>query len=277
MDSVLFATGLISFALGAAMILFAWGVVRQNRRREAARMELLTGLAFPDGLPNAPADVAPDAGRFSKGGDSGVESPRRTAGIFAIDEFRADEFPSEQSVPPETLFSEPEKSGAASRRTIALAAVAVVMTIGIGTYRWFAGTTASAAPAPAEAAAAATTVAVTPPEAPADPRVELLALNHSATPAAFLVTGRVRNPAGGAPLHDVVAVVHVLDRADRVLMTVRTPVKRGALNAGEWSDFSASASKATNVARYRVEFNARELQSIPQIDRRQTEPGSRSD
>jgi hypothetical protein len=262
MDSVLFATGLISFALGAAMILFAWGVVRQNRRREAARMELLTGLAFPDGVPNAPADVAPDAGR--------------TAGIFAIDEFRADEFASEQSLPAETLFGEPEKSGAASRRTIALAAVAVVMTIGIGTYRWFAGTPASAAPAPAEAAPA-TTVAVTPPEAPADPRVELLALNHSATPAAFLVTGRVRNPAGGAPLHDVVAVVHVLDRADRVLMTVRTPVKRGALNAGEWSDFSASASKATNVARYRVEFNARERQSIPQIDRRQTEPGSRSD
>jgi hypothetical protein len=269
MDSVLFATGLISFALGAAMILFAWGVVRQNRRREAARMELLTGLAFPDSVP---ADPATGAGRSLRTGDEGgPEGPPYTY------QFRADEFRAEQQVTPETLFGEPEKTGAASRRTIALAAVAVVMTIGIGTYRWFAGTTASAAPAPAEAAAAATTVAVTPPEAPADPRVELLALNHSATPAAFLVTGRVRNPAGGAPLHDVVAVVHVLDRADRVLMTVRTPVKRGALNAGEWSDFSASASKATNVARYRVEFNARELQSIPQIDRRQTEPGSRSD
>jgi hypothetical protein len=273
MDSVLIAAGLISFALGAAMILFAWGVVRQNRRREAARMELLTGLAFPDGVP---ADAASGAGRSFP--------PSREALRRDLDEptythqFRADEFTSEPSLPAETLFSEPEKSGAASRRTIALAAVAVVMTIGIGTYRWFAGTTASAAPAPAEAApAAATTVAVTPPEAPADPRVELLALDHSVTPAAFLVTGRVRNPAGGAPLHDVVAVVHVLDRTDRVLMTVRTPVKRGALNAGEWSDFSASASRATNVARYRVEFNARERQSIPQIDRRQTEPGSRSD
>jgi hypothetical protein len=124
-----------------------------------------------------------------------------------------------------------------------------------------------------------TTVAVTPPpaEVPADPRVELLALNHSITPAAFLVTGRVRNPAGGSPLHEVVAVVHVLDRADRVLMTVRAPVRRTVLNAGEWADFSASASKATNVARYRVEFNARERESIPQIDLRQTEAGSPSD
>jgi hypothetical protein len=269
MDSLLFVTGLTTFVLGAALSVFAWRIVRQNRRREAARTELLTGMAFPDGVPTESVETV---GRpFRAGDEGGPGGPPYTY------QFRADEFRNDQPLTAEALFSEPEQSGAGSRRTIALAAVAVVMTIGIGTYRWFAGTTASAAPAAAEAApAAATTVAVTPPEAPADPRVELLALDHSVTPAAFLVTGRVRNPAGGAPLHDVVAVVHVLDRADRVIVTVRVPVKRAVLNAGEWSDFSASASKATNVARYRVEFSARERSAIPQIDLRQAEASPRS-
>jgi hypothetical protein len=269
-----FAAGLTSLALGAAMSVFAWSVVRQNRRREAARTELLAGLAFPDGMPAG--DVATDAGLSGRAGDHGAEPPRRMSGILGVDEFRADEFRTEQLLTAEALFSEPEKSGAASRRTIALAAVAVVMTIAVGTYKMVAGTTASAAEAP-EPPASATTVSVTQPvDRPADPRVELLALDHRVTPAAFLVTGRVRNPADGAPLHDVFAVVHVLDRADRVIVTVRVPVKRAVLNAGEWSDFSASASKAANVARYRVEFSARERSSIPQIDLRQAEASPRS-
>jgi hypothetical protein len=274
MDSLLFVTGLTTFALGAALSVFAWSIVRQSRRREAARTELLTGLAFPDGVPDAVTDLD----RSFRTGDDGAETPRRMSGILGVDEFRGDEFLSEQPLTAEALFSEPEKSGAASRRTIALAAVAVVMTIAVVTFKMVVGTTASAAEAPSpEPPASATTVSVTQPvDKPADPRVELLALDHSVTPAAFLVTGRVRNPVGGAPLHDVVAVVHVLDRADRVIMTVRVPVKRAVLNAGEWSDFSASASKATNVARYRVEFNARELASIPQIDRRQAEASPRS-
>ena len=60
-------------------------------------------------------------------------------------------------------------------------------------------------------------------------------------------------------------------------MTVRAPFKRAVLNAGEWAEFSAAAVKATNVSRYRVEFHAKERESIPQIDLRQTEPGSRSE
>ena len=51
MDSLLITTGLTLFALGAAMTWFAWSIVRQNRRREAARVALLSDLAFPDGAP----------------------------------------------------------------------------------------------------------------------------------------------------------------------------------------------------------------------------------
>ena len=107
MDSLLIATGLTSFGLGAAMTLFAWSIVRENRRREAARVELLSGLAFPDG---APAELALPA----------IDVFRQDDGIVS------DEFPSERTTATERLFREPAKSGAASRRTIALAAVCAV-------------------------------------------------------------------------------------------------------------------------------------------------------
>ena len=256
MESLMFAAGLTSFALAAAMTLFAWNVIRQNGRREAARTSLLSRLAFPGGLSAAAVtDAAADESR-----------------VFRIDELR-----SEPSLAAATLFSEPQRSGAASRRTIALAAVCVALTLVVGTYRWFAGA-ATSATAQSEPVAAATMVSVTPPaQVPADPRVELLSLNHRATPAAFLVTGRVRNPVGGAPLHDVVAVVHVMDGVGRMLMTVRAPIKRPVLNAGEWSEFSAAAANATNVARYRVEFHTRERAVIPHFDLRQQESNSRSE
>ena len=242
-----FIAGLTTFAVGGALSVFAWTIVQQNRRREAARVELLSSLAFTAGA-LAPEPVVAL--------DSIAESVRRGA----------DEFLSEQAlaVEPEALFQEPEKSDAGSRRLIALAAVGVVMVVAVGMFRFFSGSSVSAP------AATAASVAAPPPAAPAapDPRVELLALDHAATPAGLIVTGRLRNPAGAAPLHDVVAVVDVLDRSGRVLTTARVSIARDPLNGGEWSDFSVATKKTAEVARYRVVFHAKERESIPQIDRR---------
>ena len=79
MDSLLVTTGLTSFGLGAAMTLFAWSIVRQNRRREAARVALLSGLAFPDGAP--------------------AVSPAADVDLIASRAFASDEFPSESATP----------------------------------------------------------------------------------------------------------------------------------------------------------------------------------
>jgi hypothetical protein len=50
------------------------------------------------------------------------------------------------------------------------------------------------------------------------------------------------------------------------------------LNAGESSDFSVAAgANAANVGRYRVTFDARERETIPQVDRRRTGSISRSE
>jgi hypothetical protein len=252
MESLMFASGLTSLVLGAAMTLLAWTFVRQNRRREAARAQLLSALAFPGGVP---AVVAADDDRL----------------------FCADQFQREPAIAGETLFSEPQQSGATSRRTIVLGAIVLMVMTGVGTYRWFAGAKTGAIPAAQPVASATTVTVARPPVAAPDPRVELLALNHTATQTAFVVTGRVRNPVGSLPLRDVIASVHLLDGAGRVLVTVRAPIKGNVLHAGETSDFAATAAKATNVARFRVEFHAKDRQSIPQIDLRQRETRSRSD
>ena len=250
MEYGMFAAGLMSLALGGTMSVVGWNVVRQNRRREAARTALLSQLAFPAGMP----------------GDTVTEPP-----ADAVELFRVDEFPRESPVAPEPLFTTPVPLGAAWRRTAALAALAAISVAGafaigalygLATLETKSAAASSAAPA-SDAVVRATTEPVQTP-----PRVELVALAYRVTPSAFLVTGQVRNPAGGALLNDVAAVVEVMDEAGRVLMTVRAPLTRRESNAGEDWAFSATASKATNVARYRVEFQNSERAVIPHVDRR---------
>jgi hypothetical protein len=260
MESGMVAAGLTTLALGGAMTMFGVNAMRQNRRREAARTALLARLAFPGGL----------------AGEAATDPPIATGARLRLDEYR-----SEPPVAAETLFSEPTASGAASRRTAALLAICVAFVVAIGTYRWLAGAETSVAPGTSttteasatpssDAVASATTVSVPPPVQP-EPRVELLSLGHRVTPAAFVVTGQVRNQAGGAPLTNVVAVVGVMDARGRLLTTVRTPLKRSELKAGEISEFSAAAANATGVAQYRVEFQDSARLVIPHFDRRKKE------
>lgn len=286
MESFGIVAAVMSFVVGAAMIVFAWSIVRQNRRREAARVELLSGLAFSEG---APAEL--DQPFRPSEASERDERPQIVHIVEigkpsspAIDEFlseRSLETRSERVVPrvfepmpiaaeqmttTETLFREPEKSGAASRRTIALAAVAMVLLVAIGAYKLLSG------PRPtlthSEAVAAPASVAHH------ESRIELLALDHRTTPAGFVVTGRLRNPADGSSLQNVIAVVDVLDRDGRVLTTASAPIKQALLNAGESSEFLVAAADAPKVARYRVEFYSKGGEPIPQIDLRNRQVSS---
>ena len=261
MESLVLVTGLTTLGLGGAMTLFAWNVMRQNRRQEAARVQLLSTLTFPD---------------RSRIDNSGPEAS------FQVDEFEADQFRREAEPGPAVavatngLFAEPEKSGASSRRTLALAVVFLAMAAIVGAYRLLHGTTAAV---PSEGATV-TTMSVAPkPEAAVashDARVELLQLDHHVTANGLIVTGRVRNPSEGAPLHNVVAVVIIKDDAGRSLTTVSVPVLDPVLDAGESSEFSATAVKAANMSGYSVRFDSRERESIPQINRRPAETTPRS-
>ena len=250
MESGIFAAGLMSLAIGGTMSVIGWNVIRQNCRREAARTALLSQLAFPGG-----------------GSGQAVSHPSVDAAGLS----RLDEFPRESSAEAEPLFTTPAPLGADWRRRAVLAATSVAGAFAIGALFGLATieTTPAAAPSTAPAVDAgvrATTESVPSPTQGPGP-VELVALTYRVTPTAFLVTGQVRNPAGGTPLNQVAAVVEVMDEAGRVLMTVRAPLTRESSNGEAWT-FSATASKATNVARYRVEFQTGEHVVIPHVDRR---------
>jgi hypothetical protein len=230
MEFWILAAGLTSLALGGVMTILAAHVMQQHHRREVARTALLSQMAFPGG---APQDAVPEPLADADAWDQ-IDAP-----------------PRESSVATDTLFHEPEPSGAASRLRVAVASVSVIFAIFAAAY-WWSATVHTAS------------------------RVELLSLTDRATPDAFLVAGRVHNPAGGAPLRDVVAVVDVMDGAGRVLMTVRAPIQQRELHAGEYSEFSATASKARDVAAYRVTFQDAARAAVPHVDRRQQPANSTS-
>jgi hypothetical protein len=256
MDTFLVAGSLISLALGAAMALVAWNVIRANQRREAARVQLLSSLAFQDEAP-LPATT-----------------PVLTR-VAAIDTAGPDEFLSEEdeeneedplsTTTADTLFSEPPNSGAAARRRNSFAVVAVAVTMVISMYAWV-----QSVSAPSE-----TTAVTVEPSAPRPMRVELLALTHDRKSAStFVVSGRLRNPGDGEPVRDLVAVVEVFDAAGRVLATVRAPLDLPALDPGASSSFSVTAQGVDDVAKYRVEFHGTGDQPIAHVDRR--DPGTKS-
>jgi hypothetical protein len=235
MEFFLIAAATLALALGGVMTWVAWRIIAENRGREAARVQLLSNLAFPQGPPVA-------------------------AQLTVADEAGTDAFYSEEAASAAPLFRESAASGVTPRRTVALAAVGILMMLAVATFAWIHG----AAPADPPARTSADPA----PPARHDQPLELLTLHHSATSAGFVVSGRLRNPVRGEPLRDVVAVVDVFDPDGRVMTSTRVPIGTAALGAGESATFSVALPGAPNIARYRVEFQINGGDPIPHVDLR---------
>jgi len=236
MEFLLIIAAAAALALGGAMTWIAWRIISENRGREAARVQLLSNLRFPDGPP----------------------PPEPSWDEFVSEDAAA---PAATSAAP-VLFEEPVRSATGSRRTVALAAVGVVMLAVVSTYGWIHGDSAAAPEARSAPAAAS-------PAATHETRLDLLALDHRLTPASeFIVNGRVRNPVGGESLRDLIAVVEVFDRSDRVIATVSAPIESSVLRAGESASFSVEAAKVPGIARYRIEFRVNGRDAVPHVDLR---------
>jgi hypothetical protein len=236
MEIFLIVAAAASLALGGAMTWVAWRIISENRGRESARVQLLSNLAFPDGPP----------------------PPEPSWDEFVSE----DAAPSAATSAAPALFDEPVRSAPGSRRAVALAAVGVVMLAAVSTYAWFHGDSAAAPEARSAPAAAS-------PSAAHAAHVDLLALDHRLTRRfEFVVNGRVRNPAGGESLRDLIAVVEVFDRSDRVIATVSAPVESSVLRAGESASFSVEASQVPGIARYRIEFRVNGRDAVPHVDLR---------
>lgn len=101
----------------------------------------------------------------------------------------------------------------------------------------------------------------------ATPPLELVALGHERDGDRLTVRGVVRNPATGARLDDLSAVVILLNRDGGVLAGARAAVRSAPLGPGGESAFVVTVPGASDVGRFRVSFRADD-HVVPHIDKR---------
>ena len=100
--------------------------------------------------------------------------------------------------------------------------------------------------------------------------LELVALDHERDGETLTVRGVIRNPASGAEMHHLTAVVSVFDRNGGYLASGRAAVDSLSLVPGGQSAFAVSIF-GSDVGRYRVSFQADD-QPVWHLDKRPPPP-----
>ena len=297
MEPLLLIVTAASLVLGAGMSVVAWKLLRQQRDRSAARAEALRAMVSEyedDPVPVAPprraaapivVDEAP-LPRFVAASVTPQPPPDRRADALEEPAIQRTDvaLASAPDAPWDTMrrqagaprvrpaspghatevhvrFASTEEPVAPRRRWIAMAGVAVVLTLGIGgAYAAMtldlqgivgSGSTASAATANA-----------------AEP-LQLLSLKHeTAADGTFVLTGLVQNPLSGRQLRGVVAVVFLFDQQGRYFAGGKTTIDVPALHPGEESPFVVRVPAAAGVTRYRVGFRLQDGGVVAHVDRR---------
>lgn len=255
------ALSLLSAATALGVI--AWRTARGVRERELARAELLKALSFPG------SSVEPVSGPSIPDWSTGFLREEKNAPAADTHE------------PAAPIFAERAESAAALPRWASLAGVAAAMALGIAVYAAIAGGPESAS-ATTRAAHTTDSTAQVPGKAGTtanpDRPIELIALRHRFERAtAFDVSGRVRNPADGRAQGQLMAVVKLIDADGRLLTSQTTPLEQTVLEAGQTSAFSLVFPRVTGkVARYQVEFRARGGDTVPHVDRRAADGGTKA-
>lgn len=84
--------------------------------------------------------------------------------------------------------------------------------------------------------------------------LELLSMRHATDRDGLTVSGLVRNPATGAPVEHLSAVVFAFDDQGNFISSGRAPIDFVSLGSGDESPFVVTIPRAGGVARYRVTF-----------------------
>lgn len=101
--------------------------------------------------------------------------------------------------------------------------------------------------------------------------LELVSLTHQRQNNKLAVSGLVRNPVNGKPIEKLSAVVFLFDRTGTFVTSSRANVDFLKLGAGDESPFVVSLEAPPTVTRYRVSFRTDEG-IVPHIDRRSESP-----
>jgi hypothetical protein len=125
-------------------------------------------------------------------------------------------------------------------RTIKLAAgavMALLVVIAVFASTWSSDSTAAAAA-----------------KAPAP--LELMSMRYQRQGTTLTVSGLVKNPAAGAAVNGIAAVVFAFDRNGAFVASGRAPLDFSALAPGDESPFVVNVPNVSDVARYRVTFRS---------------------
>ena len=223
-----------SMLLAAIMSVTAWRIAGDERRRSDARVAALSA-EIHDG---------DDAGRV----------------LWDPPHSRVQQDPADSQLDPacSALFATPPRRSASRPFAIAgagalvfgaAAAIAIVSGRGLGH-------------APGHAGMAAVTAA-----APTALPLELVALGHERSGDQLTVRGVVRNPASGAGMAGLTAVVLVFTPDGGFAASGRAPVDAAALGPGTESTFVVTLPRAGDAARYRVSFRTGD-RLVAHLDRR---------
>jgi hypothetical protein len=233
METVLIVITLVSLAM---TIVFAFALVRlirTERRRSLARVELLREMADGVVVDADAIDPSPDA-----------DFDLRSAGDA-----------------PEmaNLFVRPEARSAWPRRFAVVAGIAMFVVVAALALRL--------RPAPITSAYLTTpTPASVPAQTPG--QLELLSLKQAQGADALTITGLVQNPANGTELSKVVATALLFGADGTFLATGRAPLDFAVLRPGDESGFVIKVPVTAPVARYRIGFRNEDGHVIGHIDRR---------
>ena len=279
MDTVLVIVTGVSLALAAGMGMLLARMMREERERSDARVQLLEELAAsglgrtnrPHPGPEASVDAPPakaEALRYTDTLQAPVPSstPRRVSTPSKPRRVVADlplrEAPPEEISGVQDLFRETHEPSPWPRRVAFAGGIAALVSLTM--FGWTQMRAPESVPA--------TSVADSGP-ASAATALELLSLRHTHDGHTLTVTGLVQNPKDGTPLSNVQATLFVFGSNGSFLTSGRAALDYTSLVPGDESPFVIRVPVSGDVARYRVGFRGRDDRVLAHVDRRTNQVG----
>src|SRR5688572_7051085 len=265
MDTLLLGITVVSLIAALVMSVTAWRLMRDEKRRSAARIAALSVASFESIESAEPADSISlrTAARGAVAADQFAELPiaepkveQRVARApwkpaAPIAPLAADETPDLTAARTGFLGSTAiERDNGGRQRFLAIAAFVLFAMLSGGLVWMMSGPEGTSA------------VAVGP-----NSPLELVSLTHARQNQKLAVSGLVRNPASGKPIEHLSAVVFLFDRMGTFVTSSRANVDFLKLGAGDESPFVVALDAPATVARYRVSFRTDDG-IVPHIDRR---------
>jgi len=269
MDTLLLGITVVSLIAALVMSVTAWRLMRDEKRRSAARIAALSVASFESIESAEPADSISlrTAARGAVAADQFAELPiaepkveQRVARApwkpaAPIAPLAADETPDLTAARTGFLGSTAiERDNGGRQRFLAIAAFVLFAMLSGGLVWMMSGPEGTSA------------VAVGP-----NSPLELVSLSHARQNQKLAVSGLVRNPVSGKPVERLSAVVFLFDRAGTFVTSSRAHVDFLKLAAGDESPFVVSIDAPPTVSRYRVSFRTDDG-VVPHIDRRGESP-----